>query len=127
MKSLALALLVGASLVAAGCGGGGGPVDGKVTNAGKPYAPATDGELSISLTADEGGKNYPNKVGDDGSFKLDNVPAGKYSVTATRYPVIGAERPKTPPTPKNMKLDEKWEVSGTSKSFTLEVTKMKQY
>jgi|GEM_PF-5685923 len=123
MKSLAFALLFGSALLAAGCGGGGKPVDGKVTNGGKAYNPSEDGELSVALTADAGGKNYSAKVGDDGSFKIDGVPDGKYAVSAVRYPKMGATQPKTPPMPKNLKLADSWDV-GSSRSFTLEVTKL---
>lgn len=117
------------ALVAAGCGGGGTSIDGKVTNGGQPYTPSRDGDLNIGLTAESGGKNYSGKAGEDGTFKIEKVPAGKYTVTVTRYPPItGAgdgKAPKSPPMSGSKKLDETWDVSSSSKSFTLDVAKLK--
>jgi hypothetical protein len=115
------------ALVAAGCGGGGMSIDGKVTNGGQPYTPSKDGDLNIGLTAEAGGKNYSGKAAEDGTFKIEKVPTGKYSVNVTRYPPMPADgkQPKAPPMAGTKKLDETWDVSSSSKSFTLDVAKLK--
>jgi hypothetical protein len=119
-------------LLAAGCGGGTVPVEGKAVKGGQPYNPAKDGDLNIVLTAAEGGKNFSGKVAEDGNFKINAVPAGKYNVTVTIYPPIGGGGgppapgdKKGPPMSGTKKLDESWEVSSSNKSFTLDVAKLK--
>ena len=109
----------------AGCGGGGVGIDGKVTNGGQPYSPSKDGDLNIVLTSDDGGKSFSGKAEEDGTFKIAGVTAGKYSVGATKYPKADGGGAKGPPTPSIKKLDEKWDVTSSNKSFTLDVTKMK--
>jgi hypothetical protein len=127
MKLRAAILALGLAILTAGCGGGGGvPIEGKVTKGGQAYSPAADGDLNIGLTAVDGGKNFSSKVGEDGSFKIADVPSGKYSVNVTQYPKAGGEPSKKgPPTSSNKKLDEQWDVSSSNKSFTLDVAKLK--
>lgn len=126
MKLRSLFLCFGLVFLAAGCGGGTVPIEGKVTNGGQPYSPSKDGELNLGLTATDGGKTFSGKVGEDGTFKIEGVSPGKYDVTATIYPAASSvDSKKGPPTSKNKKLDEPWEVSSSSKSFTLDVSKLK--
>ena len=77
------------------------------------------------LTSEQGGKSYSGKAEEDGSFKIAGVSSGKYSVGATRYPLAGDGGKGAPPTEANKKLDEKWDVSSSNKSFTLDVAKLK--
>jgi hypothetical protein len=122
VKLRALVLCFGIALLA-GCGGGGVPVEGKVTKGGQPYDPAKDGDINVGL---RGNKDFSGKAGADGSFKIDNVPPGKYTVTATIYPAAGAAAgAKGPPMASSKQLDEQWEVSSSNKSFTLDVAKLK--
>lgn len=119
---------MGLAILAIGCGGGTNTIEGKVTKGGQPFAGGTDGDVNIVLTPTDGGagQSFSGKAGPDGSFKIEKVPSGKYSVSATIYPKPPAEgKQASAPMPANKKLDEQWEVSSSNKSFTLEITKMK--
>jgi hypothetical protein len=109
----------------AGCGGGSIGIEGKVVNGSKAYSPSTDGDVNIGLTADTGGKSFSSKAEEDGTFKIAGVPPGKYSVSVTRYPKADEKSTKVAPPPTNKKLDEKWDVSSSNKSFTLDISKLK--
>lgn len=133
MKTVRTILLgIGLSLIAIGCGGGGGvTVEGKVVKAGgQPFAGGKDGDVNVVLIPASGGTagvSLSGKAGEDGSFKIEKVPPGKYAVSAVIYPKPpeGGGQPKSPPMPSNKKLDEQWDVSSSNKSFTLDITKLK--
>jgi hypothetical protein len=117
------ALALGAFLIA-GCGPSTVGIEGKVTNGGKDYSPSTDGDLNVGLTAESGGKNYSGKVDEQGNFKIPAVPAGQYSVTLTRYPKVD-EKTKSAPMSGTKKLDEKWDVSSSNKTFSIDIAKVR--
>ncbi len=131
-RMMFLAALFAGCLAFVGCGPSAVSVEGKVTNGTQGYSPSADGELSISLQAADGkGSAYTGKAEEDGSFKIKapdggGVPTGKYAVTVVKYPK-SAEKDKkgSMPMPSNMKVPEEWEVNSGSKSFTIDVTKLK--
>jgi len=139
IRMLTVGLLFGCMFALTGCGGGGMTVDGKVTNGGQPYVPSKDGAMSVGLTGEGAGKSFSSKVEDDGTFKIAGVPAGKYDVTATIYPTpestakagkannagAGGAPLSSSSASTSKKLDEKWDVSSSNKSFTLDVSKLK--
>jgi len=83
---------VSAFLLAAGCGGKGGTVSGKVTFKDKPLA---GGQVSF-LT--EKGKLYSGNINEDGTYTIAKVPPGpvKISVLPKEPPKIGAGGPGGP-------------------------------
>ena len=129
-RTMFLAALFTGCLAFVGCGPSTVSVEGKVTNGTQGYSPSADGELSISLQAADGkGSAYTGKAEEDGSFKIKapdggGVPTGKYAVTVVKYPK-SAEKDKKGSMPSNMKVPEEWEVNSGSKSFTIDVTKLK--
>lgn len=126
IRLFSLALLACGAFLLSGCGPSTVGIEGKVTNGGQPYKPSTDGDLNVGLTGEAGGKSFSSKVEEDGTFKIASVPTGKYSVQVTRYPKAD-EKAKTGTvlSSTNKKLDEKWDVSSSNKSFTLDVQKLK--
>jgi hypothetical protein len=108
----------------AGCGPSTVGIEGKVTNGTKAYSPSTDGDLNVGLTAEAGGKNYSGKVDEEGNFRIAGVPAGQYRVSLTRYPKVD-EKAKSAPTENTKKLDEKWDVSSSNNTFTIDASKIR--
>lgn len=122
---------VGLAILAIGCGGGGTvTIEGKVVKVGgQPFVGGQDGDVNVVLTpaGGGGGTSVSGKAGQDGNFKIDKVPPGKYAVSAVIYPKPpeGGKQPTSPPQPSNKKLDEQWDVSSSNKSFTLDMAKLK--
>jgi hypothetical protein len=114
-----------------GCGGESGvAIDGKVVNGDRPYAKGTDGDVSVTLTPQDGkGGTCSAMVNEDGTFKVKSqggssaVPAGKYKVTETIYPA-NPDASKGPPMPATKTLPEAWEVGSAPKTFTLDLSKL---
>lgn len=134
VRAIAFAAMSAAGLVLlAGCGGGGGtPVDGKVVIGAKEYNPETDGDMTIGLVPEGGpGKDtYSGRVGAGGAFTIKGaqgggVPAGRYKVSATRYPSKAEMKGSGPPQPKSQEYSETWDVSSSNHTFTLDAAKLK--
>jgi len=90
-------LALGLGLVGAGCGGTRKPIDdtpkvdaftGKVTQDGKPVS-LPEGEVSLTLF-DEKGQSFGIPVQPDGTFKIGQMPVGKYSALLN-YPAKDAK------------------------------------
>jgi hypothetical protein len=122
----ALALVLCAAL--SGCGGGGVSVDGKVVKDGAAYTLAEGEGLSINLASEDGKAGGSGTVNKDGTFTIKSagdkpVAPGKYKVSLTHYKPADAK--KGPAQPDTKQLSEAWEVSGGSKSFTIDIAKLK--
>lgn len=130
MKRLwSLGLFV-ALCAAAGCGGGGVSVEGKVVNGGNPYTLSEGEAINIGLQGD--GTSGSATVQKDGSFvakKSDgkSLPPGKYKVSITHYPATAAGKGKGggPPQPQTKTAGETWDVSSSNRTFTLDLAKYK--
>lgn len=72
------ALCLGAILLAGGCSGGKGVVNGKVLYKGKPIPGG-----SVSFTSDKGDKEgvWSSPIEEDGSYTIRGVPAGTAKIT----------------------------------------------
>lgn len=131
MRRTIVSLACAAALAAAGCGGGGVKVDGKVVKDGAPYTLGEGEGISINLTPESGGTAVGGQVDKDGSFKISGlegagVPNGKYKVSITHYPPAGAKGGKGgPPMPTTKSLSETWDVSSSNHTFTLDMAKVK--
>lgn len=125
MRTLLLTVTFVTAAALVGCGSGGTAVDGKVVHGDKAYSPAESGDMTIILG---GEKSYSTQVKPDGTFKFEDaggVAAGKYSVSVTKYPTKAEmEKLKGPPMPTTKETGESWDVSGVTKSFTLDVSKV---
>lgn len=119
-------LLCGLALVAAGCGGRGITVEGKVVNGSNPYTMADGEGISINLAKEDGGGSAGATVQKDGTFKIAGADGaglapGKYKVTLTHYlPSKGGNAPAAPK-PKN--ASDTWDVSASNTNFTLDMAK----
>ncbi|HEX4611663.1 MAG TPA: hypothetical protein VH092_25935 [Urbifossiella sp.] len=122
-------LLCGLAL-AAGCGGGGTPVEGQVVNGGTPYSLA-DGEGISVLLAQEGGSATASGTAEkDGKFKIAGqngagLPPGKYKVSVTHYLPAKGGKADAPVAPKMKTANESWEVGQGNTKFTLDLSKYK--
>lgn len=129
MRSRSPVLILAVALCAVvGCGGGGVEVTGKVTKGGAAFVPAEGEGVSITLTSDDGSTVCSGTSEKDGSFTIKatgdkSVPPGKYKVTVTHYLPKQNGAGASVPTPKT--YPEDWTVSADSKSFNLDMTKLK--
>lgn len=95
-RLLALALM--GSFAAAGCGGGTGTVTGKVYYKDTPLKGG-----NVTFVSTQGKPSKSASIGEDGSYKLEKVPAGEVKIcveTQSLRPQPGAtapERKSTPP------------------------------
>jgi len=121
-----------AALVAAGCGGQGTKLKGKVLKNGQPYQIGSD--ESFSLLFSQPGANFmaAAMVSPDGTFILDGpankgVPPGKYQIKVASRPSDYAK----PGTPQGDKFKDKYsdaaksplsvEITSSTKEVTVDV------
>jgi hypothetical protein len=83
-------VLVGLTLMAAGCSGGSGTVTGRVTFNGKPLALGT-----ITFHAEAGDQEVFNALIRDGSYSVDGVRAGPTKVTVVTVDTAQVGAPPT--------------------------------
>jgi len=119
------AALCAFTLTLAGCSESGVKVGGQVTSGSSPFKAQAGETVRLGLADEAGKNNFDTEVSADGTFSFtgsnnQGVPAGKYKVSITRYVEKGA---KGPPTPKS--LPDVWDVSESSKTFTVDLAKAK--
>lgn len=124
LRSLVCSFVLGLALVALGCGGGGVKVTGKLVKGGSPYQPKDGDQVTITIGSEDGKHNYSGEADSSGNFTLTGdkgagVVDGKYKVTVIQY----HKGAKAPPMPKQ--YPDLWDVSASSKDFTLDMAKLK--
>ena len=126
----------------AGCGASGVAVDGKVVKGGAAYTLADGESITITLRSEDGATGTAN-VEKDGNFVAkmpsgEPLKPGKYKVTMLHYPpgstaATGGWATKGAPGAKGAQgggpatkdAGETWDVSASSKSFTIDISKYK--
>ena len=117
-------LVCGLCGLAAGCGGDGVTVEGKVTKGGAAYTPPDGDRIIITMTSEDNKHTVAGDVNADGSFRVKSstgggVPVGKYKVSFTHYTAaVGGKGGGSPVT---RQVPESWDVTPTAKTFTLDI------
>jgi predicted small lipoprotein YifL len=132
MKRVLSLMVLSALCALTGCGDGGVNVDGKLVSGTAAY-PLPEGD-SITLTlASDDGKTGSANVEKDGTFTVKGqggkaLAPGKYKVSIMHYhmPAATGKGPAPmPATPIPVDTGEVWDVSSSNKSFTLDMSKIK--